>query len=51
MKYQDIIGIRTRERRGEEHHDGRGRSEVMVEMKVKLIVGEVIVNTDEHTIS
>ncbi|MCW3135713.1 MAG: hypothetical protein N2V77_02065 [Canidatus Methanoxibalbensis ujae] len=40
MRYQNIIGIRG-ERRGEEHHDGRGRSEVMVEMKVKLIGGEL----------
>ena len=40
MKYQDIISIRRGERRGEEHHDGRGR-EVMVEMKVKLIGGEL----------
>ena len=45
MRYQNIIKIRRGERRGEEHHDGRGRSEVMVEMKVKLIGGEVIVNT------
>ena len=56
MRYQDIIRIRRGE--GEEksikkekelgrrpRHDGRGRSEVTIEMKVKLIGGEVIVNT------